>query len=203
MLKFHCKKIYSSLHVSFFGMAIGAFLAAVAIRIFLVPNQLIDGGIVGISLILARLYGDTYLSYFLILLNFPFIYLAYTLHPSLFVIHMLVAIVAFCGLSLMLLEHAPSFHADPLEVIVIGGAMLGVGVGLIIRHGGCTDGTEILAILINRKKGFTVGQVDPLHQHLYLWRLWLDFSRLAHRPPLADDLYRRFQNDGHRDRRSR
>jgi uncharacterized membrane-anchored protein YitT (DUF2179 family) len=36
---------------------------------------------------------------------------------------------------------------------------LGVGVGLIIRHGGCTDGTEILAILINRKKGFTVGQV--------------------------------------------
>ncbi len=58
-----------------------------------------------------------------------------------------------------LLEFAPHFIGDPLEVIVIGGAILGIGVGLIIRHGGCLDGTEILAILINRSKGFTVGQV--------------------------------------------
>jgi uncharacterized membrane-anchored protein YitT (DUF2179 family) len=58
-----------------------------------------------------------------------------------------------------ILDSLPAFDADPLEAIVIGGAMLGAGAGFIIRHGGCTDGTEILAILINRRKGFTVGQV--------------------------------------------
>lgn len=46
-----------------------------------------------------------------------------------------------------------------LEVVVIGGALLGIGIGLIIRYGGCVDGTEILGIIINRQTGFTVGSV--------------------------------------------
>jgi uncharacterized membrane-anchored protein YitT (DUF2179 family) len=142
----------------FLWIALGAFLAAVAIRIFLLPNQLIDGGVVGISLIIARLYGDGYLSYVLILLNIPFIYLAYTYIRRSFVIHMLIAVVLFAGF-LMVLRSAPPFIGDPLEIIVFGGAILGIGCGLIIRHGGCLDGTEILAIIINRRKGFTVGQV--------------------------------------------
>jgi uncharacterized membrane-anchored protein YitT (DUF2179 family) len=139
-------------------LAIGAFLAAASIRIFLVPNQLIDGGVVGIALILARLYGDGYLPYVLLVLNFPFIILAYYYIRRSFVIHMFLAVLLFAGF-LVVLRSAPAFLADPLEIIVFGGAILGVGVGLIIRHGGCLDGTEILAIIINRKKGFTVGQV--------------------------------------------
>jgi len=146
-------------HISaFFWLAVGAFLAAVSIRIFLLPNQLIDGGVVGVSLILARLYGDNYLSYVLVLLNLPFIFLAYTYIRRTFVIHMLLAVIFFAGF-LIVLQHAPPFIADPLEIIVFGGAILGIGCGLIIRHGGCLDGTEILAIIIDRRKGFTVGQV--------------------------------------------
>lgn len=141
-----------------FGMAIGAFFAALAIRIFLVPNQLIDGGVIGISLILGRLYGSAYLSLFLLVLNIPFIYLAWRYIRRSFVLHMLAALVYF-AIFLFLLDQLPSFGADPLEAIVIGGGMLGAGAGFIIRNGGCTDGTEILAILINRSKGFTVGQV--------------------------------------------
>lgn len=144
--------------MSFVWIIVGAFFAAVSIRIFLLPNQLIDGGIVGVALILARLFGDNYLSYFLILLNIPFLHLAYTYIRRTFVIHMGAAVLVFAGF-LFVLEYAPHFIGDPLEVIVIGGAILGIGVGLIIRHGGCLDGTEILAILINRRKGFTVGQV--------------------------------------------
>jgi uncharacterized membrane-anchored protein YitT (DUF2179 family) len=140
------------------GIACGAFFAAMAIRIFLIPNQLIDGGVVGISLIFARLWGSAYLSLYLIVLNIPFIYLAYRYIRRSFVVHMFVAIILF-ALFLSVLQQLPHFSADPLEAIVIGGAMLGAGAGLIIRNGGCTDGTEILAILINRKKGFTVGQV--------------------------------------------
>lgn len=144
--------------LNYVGMAFGAAFAAMAIRIFLIPNELIDGGVIGISLILARLYGNSYLSFFLLILNLPFIYLAYKYIRRSFVLHMFIAIVLF-AIFLSLLEALPPFNADPLEAIVIGGAMLGAGAGLIIRNGGCTDGTEILAILINRKKGFTVGQV--------------------------------------------
>lgn len=139
-------------------ITIGAFLAAAAIRVFLVPNQLIDGGVVGIALIIARLYSDDYLSYAMILLNIPFVYLAFTYIRRSFVIYMLLAVFLFAGF-LFVLRHAPQFIGDPLEIIVFGGAILGIGVGLIIRHGGCLDGTEILAIMINRRTGFTVGQV--------------------------------------------
>lgn len=139
-------------------IAIGAFLAAVSIRIFLLPNELIDGGIIGISLILARLFGEDYLSYFLIVLTLPFIYLAFRFIRRSFVLHMFIAILLFAAF-LWILQKAPPFLGESLEIIVFGGAVLGVGAGLIIRNGGCLDGTEILAIIINRKKGFTVGQV--------------------------------------------
>lgn len=156
---FHAKT-RSKIHyaMSFVWIVVGSFFAAVAIRIFLFPNQLIDGGIVGVALILARLFGDNYLSFFLIMLNIPFLHLALKYIRRAFVIHMGAAVLVFAGF-LYILEFAPHFIGDPLEVIVIGGAILGIGVGLIIRHGGCLDGTEILAILINRRMGFTVGQV--------------------------------------------
>ncbi len=144
--------------ISYAGMAVGALFAAVAIRIFLIPNELIDGGVIGISLILGRLYGTEYLSLYLLLLNIPFIFLAWRFIRRSFVLHMFFATLFF-AFFLKVLETLPSFEADPLEAIVIGGAMLGAGAGFIIRHGGCTDGTEILAILINRRKGYTVGQV--------------------------------------------
>lgn len=156
--KSNVKKRWVTFLLSLFGMAFGAFLAAVAIRVFLVPNQLIDGGVIGISLILARIYGNAYLSTFVILLNLPFIYLAWRYIRWSFVLHMFAALIIF-SFFLWVLEHIPTFSADSLEAIVIGGAMLGAGAGMIIRHGGCTDGTEILAIIINRRKGFTVGQV--------------------------------------------
>jgi uncharacterized membrane-anchored protein YitT (DUF2179 family) len=109
-------------------------------------------------LILTRVFDGHYLSIFLVGLNIPFVYLAYKYIRRSFVIYMLAAILLF-AFFLSILRDLPGFVADPLEAIVIGGAMLGAGAGLMIRNGGCTDGTEILAILINRKKGFTVGQV--------------------------------------------
>jgi len=139
-------------------MALGSFLAALAIRIFLIPHKLIDGGVVGISLIFGRLFGDALVSYFLLLFNVPFIFLAYKYIRKTFVINMLIATVLFAGF-LFLLEPISAFDGEILEIIVFGGALLGTGIGLIIRNGGCTDGTEILAIIVNRRMGFTVGQI--------------------------------------------
>ena len=141
------------------GMAVGALLAAVAIHLFLVPNALIDGGVIGIGMILSKLYGIEKLPWFIIALNIPFLYLSWRYIRRSFVLNMLAAVLLFALFLSILRNHTPVFSADSLEAIVIGGAMLGAGAGMIIRNGGCTDGTEILAILINRRKGFTVGQV--------------------------------------------
>lgn len=152
------KRSVKQISISYFWIIIGSFLAAVSIRMFLYPNNLIDGGIIGLSLIYARLAGDTYLPIMLVVLNIPFLWLSYKHIRKTFVISMGVAVVLF-AVFLAILELAPPFKGEMLEIIVIGGAILGIGVGLIIRNGGCLDGTEILAIIINRKKGFTVGQV--------------------------------------------
>src|SRR3990167_7939388 len=88
------KKLYTHA-LNYLGMAFGAAFAALAIRVFLIPNELIDGGVIGVSLILARLLGSSYLSFFLLFLNIPFIYLAYRFIRRSFVIHMLIAVVLF------------------------------------------------------------------------------------------------------------
>jgi uncharacterized membrane-anchored protein YitT (DUF2179 family) len=152
------KKSIKQIALSYFWITLGSFLAALSIRVFLFPSNIIDGGIVGISLIYARLVGDKYVSFVLVLLNLPFLYLAYKHIRKTFVVQMFIAVVLF-AIFLSVSELFPPFHGEMLEIIVIGGAILGVGVGLIIRNGACIDGTEILAIIINRKKGFTVGQV--------------------------------------------
>jgi uncharacterized membrane-anchored protein YitT (DUF2179 family) len=149
---------FASYVKNFFFTAFGAFLAALSIRIFLYPNHLIDGGIVGVSLIFSRLFGDSYLSYFLLIFNLPFIYLAYRVIRKTFVINMLIAVILF-ALFLSLLQNLPPFFGESIEVIVFGGVILGAGSGLMIRSGSCTDGTEVMGIIINKKLGFTIGQI--------------------------------------------
>lgn len=153
-------KSYLHQLVNYLWMILGGFLAAFAIEVFLVPNRLIDGGIVGISMIFGNLFGQKLIPYFLVLFNLPFLYLAYRYIGKAFVIHMLFAVLFFSGSMVLIHQFLPwEFTGDPLEVVVIGGAILGIGIGLIIRYGGSTDGTEVLGIIINRKTGFTVGQV--------------------------------------------
>ncbi len=141
-------------------MAIGAFLAAFAIEVFLIPSNLIDGGIVGVAMIFGKIFGKSLIPFFFVLFNLPFVYLAFRSIGKAFVIQMLVALILFSG-SMVFIGQVMGwqFHGDSLEVVVIGGCILGFGIGLIIRYGGCLDGTEILGLIINRKTGFTVGQV--------------------------------------------
>lgn len=154
------KRSLLSQFLTYFWMTIGAFLAAFALEIFFIPNNLIDGGVVGIAMIFGNLFGKQLIPFLLILFNLPFLILAYRSIGKVFVIHMVVATLLFAGSMVLIANTMPfQFHGDSLEVVVIGGAVLGIGLGLIIREGGCLDGTEILGIIINRRAGFTVGQV--------------------------------------------
>lgn len=153
-------KSLKSIITLYFFLTLGAFLAAFAIEVFLIPNNLFDGGIVGVAMIFAKLFGAKYLPYFVLFFNIPFAYLAYRFIGKVFLIHMLFALILFSGSAFFIHQVIPwEFKGDNLEVVVIGGGILGVGIGLIIRYGACIDGTEILAIISNRLTGFTVGQV--------------------------------------------
>jgi uncharacterized membrane-anchored protein YitT (DUF2179 family) len=144
----------------YFLMAIGAFLAAFSVEVFLIPNRLIDGGIVGVSMIFGNIFGKELIPLFLLLFNLPFILLAYRFLGKIFVLHVFIANLLFAG-SLFFIGNVlhVTFTGDPLEVVVIGGAILGIGIGLIIKYGGCLDGTEILGVIVNRQTGLTVSQV--------------------------------------------
>lgn len=138
-------------------IVIGAILVSVSLEMFLVPNQIIDGGIVGISIILSYLTG-TSLGLFLLLLNLPFLYVGYKQIGKTFALSTLLGVVVL-SVGTTLLHSVPVFTDDLLLATVFGGIILGIGVGLVVRYGGSLDGTEIVAILFNKKTPFSVGEV--------------------------------------------
>ncbi len=136
---------------------IGAVLMAVGLEIFLVPNQVIDGGIVGISIILSHLLGWK-LGLFIFLLNIPFFFIGYKQIGKTFALSTVFGI-SILSIATVLLHPVPAFTEDVLLATVFGGITLGIGVGIVIRYGGSLDGTEILAILANKKLPFSVGEI--------------------------------------------
>ncbi|MED0675641.1 YitT family protein [Aneurinibacillus thermoaerophilus] len=135
---------------------LGAALVSVGLEIFLVPNNIIDGGIVGVSIILSHLTGLK-LGIFLFFLNLPFLFVGYKQIGKTFAISTLLG-VAVMSLGTTILHPVQKVTADPLLAAVFGGIILGIGVGMVIRYGGSLDGTEIVAILFNKKMPFSVGE---------------------------------------------
>ena len=136
-------------------LTIGAIIAAISIEMFLAPNQIIDGGVVGISIMLNYL-SDIELGIFTFVLNLPFLILAFTKLGRRFVFSTLYAVAVMSG---VLLFHFTPITSEPLLATFFGGSILGFGVGLVLRSGGSLDGTEILSITLSRKLGFSVGQI--------------------------------------------
>lgn len=138
-------------------ITLGAALMAVGLEIFLVPNHVIDGGIVGVSIILSYLSGWN-LGLFIFILNIPFFFIGYKQIGKTFALSTLYGIIIL-SIGTALLHPVPAFTQDILLASVFGGIVLGIGVGLVIRYGGSLDGTEILAILFNKKLPFSVGEI--------------------------------------------
>jgi len=136
---------------------IGAVLMAVGLEIFLVPNKVIDGGITGISIMLSHITGFP-LGIFIFLLNLPFFFMGYKQIGKTFAISTLFGIIVLSVFT-SLFHPVRAFTQDILLATIFGGMILGIGVGLVIRYGGALDGTEILAILLNKKLPFSVGEI--------------------------------------------
>lgn len=136
---------------------IGSIITAVGLEIFLIPNNIIDGGVVGISIMLSAITGLPF-GVFLILINLPFLYLGYKHIGKAFAIATTFAVISLSFWSGVFLPILP-VTTDYFLAAVFGGIITGTGVGLIIRNGGSLDGTEIVAILTDRKTVFSVGEI--------------------------------------------
>lgn len=155
LVKEFAKKVFSIIKKGFF-LTLGSFTAGFAIDTFLAPNNIIDGGIVGVSMILSYLLKYN-LGLLLIILNIPFICLAFTKMGKNFVIQTFYAILMFAIATNIF--HSITITNDLLLATVFGGIILGTGVGIVLKNEGSLDGTEIMSLVISKKFGLSVGEI--------------------------------------------
>ncbi len=143
--------------LDFLMMTVGACIAAFAIEEFLVPCTILDGGVIGIGIMINNL---TAVPFWLLtlLLNLPFLLFGATRLGKGFILKSAYSMAMF-SLFAALFEPLVNVTEDALLAVCFGGLLLGIGVGLVIRFGGCLDGTETVAILLNRRHKLPVGKV--------------------------------------------
>lgn len=149
--------IFKQWIVPLFMITVGAVVAAFALEEFLVPFTILDGGVVGISMIISQLWGIP-LGVLTIALNIPFMIVGFKRLGIRFLVKAIYAMAVFSSF-LGVFEDMKEVTNQEILVVVFGGVLLGVGVGLILRYGGCLDGTEIVAMLLSHHMEFSVGQI--------------------------------------------
>ena len=139
------------------GLTVGAMIYSAGLNLFLIPNHVIDGGVTGISLLVQELTGIPF-SVLIILLNLPFFYVGYR--------RLGLPLAASSTYAILVLSLCSSYFesmkpatSDPFLSTIFGGIIIGIGVGIVIKSGGSTDGTEILAIWLDNKSAFSVGEI--------------------------------------------
>jgi len=126
---------------------VGVLSAGLGLKGFLLSSRFIDGGVTGISMLLADIFGWP-LSILILVINLPFIALGYRQIGRAFAIKSTLAIAGL-ALCLAFIKY-PDVTPDKLLTAVFGGFFIGAGIGLAIRGGAVLDGTEIAALLISK-----------------------------------------------------
>lgn len=149
-------KEYMDEFFSYVAVVAGAMIAAFSIEEFLVPCTILDGGVVGISIMINNL-SRIPLGLLTFVLNLPFLVVGMRKLGKVFIAKSAVGMVTFsCFLEIF--RPLTDITQDYFLAVCFGGVFLGLGVGLVIRSGGCLDGTETVAIFLNRRFNLPVGQ---------------------------------------------
>lgn len=141
-----------------FFLVVGAFIVAVALELFLLPNKIIDGGVIGISMMVSHITKGN-LGAIIFAINFPFVILAYKTLGRKFVFNTFFAITMLSIATNVVLrfDHVTD---DLLLATIFGGILLGLGVGLILRNNASLDGTEMVSLRLSKKlKVVSVGEL--------------------------------------------
>ncbi|HFE5292141.1 TPA: YitT family protein [Staphylococcus aureus] len=119
----------------------------------LIPNNVSDGGVTGISIVGSTLFGLP-LGILIGIINLPFIWLGYKQIGRKFAIFSIIGILSL-SIFTSIMHHVPTIiEGDSLLITVVGGVVIGLGMGLALRNGGALDGIDMLAVLLSRKLPF-------------------------------------------------
>lgn len=141
----------------YISIIIGSLIFAAGLEFFLIPNNILDGGVIGISII-ARHYIGLPLGVFIFLFNIPFLFLGYKQIGKGFSVASVFGIIVL-SVATSYLQKFPPLITDPFLACVFGGIILGIGVGLVIRNGGTLDGSEMFSIYATKKLPISVGEM--------------------------------------------
>ncbi|HDR4424266.1 TPA: YitT family protein [Bacillus cereus] len=132
---------------------IGAFITAYGLEAVLIPNNVSDGGVTGISIVSSQLFGLP-LGLLIGLINIPFVWLGYKQIGRGFAMYSVIGIVSL-AIGTVVMHNVPTIiEGDTLLVTVVGGVIIGFGMGLALRNGGALDGIDMLAVLLSRRLPF-------------------------------------------------
>lgn len=137
-------------------LALGVLSAALGLKGFLLPSRFIDGGVTGVSMLVAELSGVP-LAALIVVFNIPFLVFGYKQVGRAFALK---SVAAIFGLAACLaFAKFPVVTDDKLLTAVFGGFFIGAGIGLAIRGGGVLDGTEVAALFLSKRLGTQVGDI--------------------------------------------
>jgi len=140
-----------------FFMILGSVLVSIGLEIFLIPNNIIDGGMTGLAIMASHLT-KVQLGIFIFVFNLPFVIIGYRQSGKTFALSTIFSIICL-SIGVSLLNPVPGITQDTLLATIFGGIIMGVGVGLIIRNSGSLDGTEIIAIILEKRSAFSIGEI--------------------------------------------
>lgn len=149
---------------------VGVIFITLALKGFMIPNKFLDGGIIGISILIHEI---TQLPFGILVLglNIPFLFLGKKLLGKTFAVQSLITFLLL-ALSMTCID-IEAVTTDRLLIALFGGCIIGIGMGLCIRSGSTADGVEILALLTTRKIGLNVSEVIfAMNTLLFLTAAW-------------------------------
>ena len=157
-IKIRHGKTFKKIFLQGLQLFIGAAIASAGLELFLIPNNVIDGGVVGLSIMGHYLFTFIPFGVFLVILNLPFLYIGYKHIGKNFAVATIIAVIMLSICSEFAAEF-PKVTNDSFLAAIFGGIIDGIGVGIIMRAGGSLDGTEIVAIIADKHSPFSVGEV--------------------------------------------
>lgn len=143
--------------ISYLVIIIGALIASFSVVCILIPNDAIDYGTAGIAIIISKLSGWN-LSLCVAVIFLPFWIMGVRILGKQFGIRALIGAISY-SLGLSLFEEIPfELNTEHFMAVIFGGAILGGGLSLILKFGGCIDGSEIMANIIISKLSKRTGK---------------------------------------------
>ncbi|MCR5801689.1 MAG: YitT family protein [Lachnospiraceae bacterium] len=143
--------------LSYIFIMLGALMASFSVALILLPNDAIDYGTAGVAIIISKLTGFQ-LSLCVLFVFLPFVIAGYIFLGKKFTVKAAIGSIVYM-LGLEFFENIPfELNTEHFLAVAFGGAILGAGLALILRSGGCIDGSEILANIVVKKMSEKTGR---------------------------------------------